>query len=317
MKLDRDILRKLPLALRIEIEENAQRKSLTQSELAAAQQRIVEEIRKHKKPGTRTDLKSTSADVYAEVDRATAVVGKIFGESASHVERRLAVVEAARAEPKKFGKLMEDMDRTGRVNGAFKRLRVAKQAEAIRAEPPPMPNRGPYRVAVFDVPWPYEVRQEDVSHRAARPYPTMTLAAISALGPQVQKIMHDDFIGWFWTTNYHMRFAFDVLDAWGLEPRTILTWVKDRMGTGDWLRSQTEHCIMAIRGKPTVTLTNESTVLHAPMRGHSVKPTEFYDFVERLCPAPRYADIFSRYRHNERWDCHGNEAPPAMEAAAE
>lgn len=29
MKLNRDILRKLPLALRIEIEENAQRKSLT------------------------------------------------------------------------------------------------------------------------------------------------------------------------------------------------------------------------------------------------------------------------------------------------
>jgi hypothetical protein len=40
-----------------------------------------------------------------------------------------------------------------------------------------------------------------------------------------------------------------------------------------------------------------------------VKPIEFYDLVESLCPAPRYADIFSRYRHNDKWDCHGDEAP--------
>jgi len=83
------------------------------------------------------------------------------------------------------------------------------------------------------------------------------------------------------------------------------------MGMGDWLRGQTEHCIMAVRGKPVVTLTNQTTLLHAPVRGHSVKPVEFYDLVESLCPAPRYADLFSRYRHNDKWDCHGDEAPPA------
>jgi N6-adenosine-specific RNA methylase IME4 len=106
-----------------------------------------------------------------------------------------------------------------------------------------------------------------------------------------------------------MREAFDLLDAWGFEPKTILTWAKDKMGMGDWLRLQTEHCIMAVRGKPVVTLTHQTTLLHAPGRGHSVKPTEFYDLVESLCPAPRYADLFSRYRHNDKWDCHGNEAP--------
>jgi N6-adenosine-specific RNA methylase IME4 len=107
-----------------------------------------------------------------------------------------------------------------------------------------------------------------------------------------------------------MREAFTVLDAWGFEQKTILTWVKDRFGNGDWLRGQTEHCILAVRGKPVVTLTNQSTVLHAPSRGHSAKPMEFYELVESLCPAPRYADLFSRYRHNDKWDCHGDEAPP-------
>jgi hypothetical protein len=42
-----------------------------------------------------------------------------------------------------------------------------------------------------------------------------------------------------------------------------------------------------------------------------VKPVEFYELVESLCPAPRYADLFSRYQHNDKWDCHGDQAPTA------
>ena len=29
-----------------------------------------------------------------------------------------------------------------------------------------------------------------------------------------------------------------------------------------------------------------------------------------VVPAPRYADLFSRYQHNDKWHCHGDEAPP-------
>jgi N6-adenosine-specific RNA methylase IME4 len=136
----------------------------------------------------------------------------------------------------------------------------------------------------------------------------MTIADIWAVG--VPSIAHEDCIVWLWVTNWYMRHGFEVLAAWGFEPNTILTWDKGRLGNGDWLRGQTEHAILAIRGKPTVTLTNQTTLLRAPWRGHSVKPVEFYDLVESLCPAPRYADLFSRYRHNDKWDCHGDEAPP-------
>ena len=143
----------------------------------------------------------------------------------------------------------------------------------------------------------------------------MRIDDIKAMAPMIQGLLHADVVMWFWVTNFWMRTAYDVLDAWGLEAKTILTWVKDRMGNGYWLRDQSEHCIMAVRGKPTVTLSNETTVLHAPRSNiHSAKPVEFYDFVERLCPAPRYLDLFSRYRHNESWDCYGDQAP-AMEAA--
>jgi N6-adenosine-specific RNA methylase IME4 len=63
---------------------------------------------------------------------------------------------------------------------------------------------------------------------------------------------------------------------------------------------------MAVRGNPIVELTNQTTVLHGKVREHSRKPDEFYAFVERLCPAPRYAYLFSR-TERDRWDCHGDE----------
>jgi N6-adenosine-specific RNA methylase IME4 len=229
------------------------------------------------------------------------------------LEKAEAIVDAAEAEPEKFGKLLADMDRTGKVNGVFKRLQVAQQAELIRAEPPPLPGNGPYRVGTIDFPWPYEARQNDPSQRGVLPYPSMSMEAIQRFArEQLAPLMHDDSLVWMWCTNFYLiRYAAPVLDALGFSERSILTWVKTNFGTGDWLRSQTEHAVLAIRGKPTVTLTNESTVLFAPARGHSAKPVEFYELVERLCPAPRYADFYSRYQHNEKWDCYGDQAPAA------
>jgi N6-adenosine-specific RNA methylase IME4 len=307
MELTRDILRQLPFSLQVEIEENAQRKSLTQTELAHQQERILKELRKYTEPGARNDLQPTFAKGFAEV-RPTAIVGKIFNESHRQVEKRLAIVAAAEAEPAKYGKLADDMDRTGRVNGPFKRLKVMRQAAAIRAEPPPYPNRGPYRVIAADVPWPYEVRQDDPSHRATHPYPQMSIAQICAERDKVAAIAHDDCVLWLWTTNHHMRQAFDVLEAWGFEYKTMLTWVKDKFGNGDWLRGQTEHALMAVRGKPIVELINQSTVLHGPLRANSQKPDEFLPFVESLCPAPRYAYLFARAFKRDLWDAHGDEA---------
>ena len=236
-------------------------------------------------------------------------IGAFAGVSGRTVEKIAAIVDAADVEPAKFGKFLADMDRTGRVNGVYRRLRIAKQAELIRAEPPPLPGRGPYRVTVCDPPWPYEIRDEDPSHRGVRPYPSMSIEQICAL--DVAPLMAEDSVFWLWVPGFHLAQGVHatVLRAWRLEPKTVMSWGKDRMGTGDLLRSQTEYVVMATRGSPVLTLTNQSTLLLAPARGHSLKPRKFYDLVESLCPASRYADLFSRYRHNDKWDCHGDEAP--------
>src|SRR5262249_33630295 len=162
---------------------NEQRKALSQSELALEQRRILEELRKHIAPGKRNDLKDgTSEKAFSQVaageNRATAIVGRLYNESHKQVEKRLAIVAAAEAEPERFGKLVADMDRTDRVNGVHRRLKIAKQAEQIRAEPPPLPGNGPYRVIVIDVPWQTKVRGDDPSCRRVPPFPPMSIEEI-------------------------------------------------------------------------------------------------------------------------------------------
>ena len=234
--------------------------------------------------------------------------------TAKDIARAGEVAKAADAEPEKYSHLLDAMGRTGRVTGAHRNLMVAKKAEAIAAEPPPLPQ-GPFRVIVADPPWAYNSRATDVSHRAANPYPQMAIDAIRAL--PVASLAHDDAILWLWTTNSHLREAFTVVDAWGFRHKTILTWAKDRIGTGDWLRGQTEHCLVAVRGRPVVTLSNQSTLLTAPMREHSRKPDEFYALVESLCPAPAGGrlELFAR-QARPGWAAMGAEIDrfPAAEA---
>jgi N6-adenosine-specific RNA methylase IME4 len=277
--------------VRGEYVENTARKDFTLSE-AVAIKRALEPLEKaaaKERQGTRTD-KHLGKLPTSSMGHAADKAAKATGMARRTLEKAEAVVNAAEAEPAKFGRLLEDVDRTGRANGVYRRLKIAKQAEAIRAEPPPLPSNGPYRVIVVDPPWPYEVRDEDPSRRGVRPYATMSIADIRAT--KLSNIAHADCIAWLWVTNHHTREAYELLHVWGFQPKTILTWAKDKMGMGDWLRGQTEHCIMAVRGKPVVTLTNQTTLLRAPVRAHSQKPVEFYDLVESLCPAPRYADLF-------------------------
>ena len=96
-----------------------------------------------------------------------------------------------------------------------------------------------------------------------------------------------------------------LVQHWGFRHKTVLTWVKDRVGLGDWLRGQTEHCLLATRGRPVVTLSGQTTVLRGAVREHSRKPEEFYRLVESLCPGSK-VELFAR-APRPGWAAHGDE----------
>src|SRR5262249_52203698 len=122
-------------------------------------------------------------------------------------------------------------------------------------------------------------------------------------------IAADNAILWLWTTNAHLRVAFDVVEAWGFEYRSLLTWVKDRMGTGEWLRGRTEHCLLATRGRPVFRSGSHTTALEAVRRQHSQKPEEFYALVEAVCPGGKI-ELFARVKRTG-WQVFGNESDGA------
>ena len=255
----------------------------------------------------------------ADKGRAVAKIAKATGKGARTLEKAEAIVAAAEKEPAKFGKLKSDMDKSGRVDGPFKRLQTMLAAEQIRKEPPPLPGNGPYRGIVADPPWAAEPEDDDPARleRGYYPYPTMTPAQIAAM--PVASIVHDDCVLGLWITNFHLvrGHHLEILEAWGFEPITLRTWVKDRMGRGQVLRGQTEHCIIATRGKPVIQVDNITTLFRAMAdKGHhSRKPQKFYDNFERLVAAPRYATLFETVDRGPKWDGHGDKV--AFKEAAE
>lgn len=138
----------LPLGLRIEIDENLQRKPLTQSELARQQRHLLELIRNHTRPGARNDLANpTSAKSFAEVTRSTKLLAQLYGgrESYRQIEKRIEVLGAGEANPKRFGPLVAHMDRTDKVHEAYTELRRIQ-----REESEPIQNKGDARMIVGD-----------------------------------------------------------------------------------------------------------------------------------------------------------------------
>jgi N6-adenosine-specific RNA methylase IME4 len=309
--------------VRGEYAENTERENFTLTEAVAIKRAVEPQIKaeaqQRKVQGGKLKSKAGANLAHAPKGKTRDLVAKRTGKSRTTLAKAEALVAALEAEPHnvKIKRLVEAMEKSGRADAPYRRLTIMKQAKAIRAEPPPLPGNGPYRGGMIDIPWAYEP-DDDSPTRGVLPYPTLSIAQACAL--DIDAIMHADAALFMWVTNFILArgLHLKILSTWGgFEPKTIITWPKARHTfKAHWLRGQTEHIVMAVRGKPVIDLTDAdlSTLLRGPFRlvrkgEHSAKPVEAYDFVERLCPAPRYCDLFSRYQHNDKWDCHGDQAP--------
>jgi N6-adenosine-specific RNA methylase IME4 len=233
-------------------------------------------------------------------------VAEMVGMARTTYQEASAVVEAAENDVENYGDLVVMMDANRKVHPAYKELRkrlreddIAQQREAIAKIAPESVTE--FDVIVIDPPWPYGTKYDPAGRRAANPYPEMSLEEIAKIQPPAKA----DCVLWLWTTHKFMRHSFVLLDGWGFRDVAILTWVKDRMGLGSWLRSQSEFCIMAIKGKPTISLSNQTTIITGPLREHSRKPDEFYAMVDSLCVGAK-CDYFSR-EAREGWSQYGND----------
>lgn len=151
-----------------------------------------------------------------------------------------------------------------------------------------------------DPPW--DVQQKGGLGAQAH-YDLMTLEAIKAM--PVRDLAAPDAHLWLWVTNATLRAGYDVIEAWGFTPRSPLTWIKPRLGLGNYLRNATEHLLLGTRGNAPVRFRAQPTWMFAPLQEHSHKPEEQYAVIERISHGP-FLELFAR-RRQLGWAVWGNE----------
>ncbi len=157
-----------------------------------------------------------------------------------------------------------------------------------------------FSTILADPPW--DVQQKGERGAQAH-YRLMDVASIKAM--PVAAFATPDAHLWLWVTNATLRAGYDVMEAWGFTPRSPLTWVKPRLGLGQYLRNSTEHLILGTRGSAPVRYRAQPTWMFAPLQDHSHKPEEQYAVIERISDGP-YLELFAR-RRQPGWSVWGNE----------
>ncbi len=191
-----------------------------------------------------------------------------------------------------------------------------------------------YTTVVADPPWPYKTPGQigkTLKHRpnrdagiskygagSAARYGTMSMDDLKRL--RVADVVFDNAHLYLWTTNGFIEQAYSLARAWGFDPKTIITWTKTRqldgqpsMKMGYYYRGATEHCLFCVRGSLRLRGAAHSTAILQPRTPHSVKPSYFYDMVERQSPGA-YLELFARQKR-DGWDSWGNEMPNNVDLA--
>jgi N6-adenosine-specific RNA methylase IME4 len=179
---------------------------------------------------------------------------------------------------------------------------------------------GKFRCVEVDPPWQYQDNLPGKGRGATKHYRTLTVAEVAML--PIPDLAEDDAHLWVWTTNQFMRETFSLIEHWGFTFKAPLTWgkttddgLRPRIGMGHYLRNNTEHCFMAVRGKlPALSPRNVPSYFLAPRGRHSHKPDEAYRIIRRVSPGP-YLSLFQR-TPREEFVIWGDQAPEGQADAA-
>jgi N6-adenosine-specific RNA methylase IME4 len=163
---------------------------------------------------------------------------------------------------------------------------AADEARVLQLRPRP----GKYRTLVIDPAWEY-----DWLSLAGRAKPRYAMQSLDQLRALDLKQWADEEAGchlYCWTTNNFMYEACKLVEHWGFQHRTLITWIKPPpFGLGSYFRNSTEHVLFATLGKTTTRHAAASIPTHFEARRgeHSEKPEKFYEIV-RAASYPPYGE---------------------------
>jgi N6-adenosine-specific RNA methylase IME4 len=170
-------------------------------------------------------------------------------------------------------------------------------------------KRNKYKTIYVDPPWP-EVGGGKIKRGADKHYSLMSVDEIALYGDLINMVAQENCHLYLWATNNYLKDAFRLLEKWGWKYITMITWMKDRKGLGQYFRGKTEHCLFARKGVlPYRTKDGkraQGVTGFIESRGkHSAKPKTMREMIELVSYAPRL-EMFAREKH-KGWDVWGNE----------
>jgi N6-adenosine-specific RNA methylase IME4 len=152
-----------------------------------------------------------------------------------------------------------------------------------------------------DPPWQYGNQATRAS--TDKNYPTMSMDDLLSL--PVSSHAADDAQLHLWTTNSFIAEALKLIEAWGFTYKTMLVWVKPKIGIGNYWRNAHELMLLGVRGSaPFADHSIRSWQEHDTLE-HSQKPELFRKLIERVSAGP-YLELFGR-RPIDGWTVWGNE----------
>lgn len=210
---------------------------------------------------------------------------------------------------------LQDEDKDATVHAVLKEItygdkksrrdaHLKKTADRLKA----LPDKR-YGLIYLDPEWKFETRSEKGKDRAAdNHYSTSAFDVIKAR--DIASLAGPNCILMLWITVPFIGRLSELLDAWGFEYKSMLTWDKEKIAHGYWFRGQTEHLVIATRGKVAAPARGKqlSSLWREKAGEHSTKPEGILDWIDAQYPAPfPKIELNRRGPAREGWDAHGPE----------
>lgn len=190
---------------------------------------------------------------------------------------------------------------------------LQRQARAAEMKQAPELPTAKYRVWYADPPWQYGnagvITDNDAYGRAARHYPSMSIAELCAMGNAIKERCEPDAVLFMWVTSPLLEECFDVIRAWGFQYKTSFVWDKVGHNFGHYNSVRHELLLVCTRGSctPDDKTLHDSVISIEKSRTHSEKPQEFRQMIDSLYTWGKRIELFARVQA-DGWDTWGNQS---------
>lgn len=159
-----------------------------------------------------------------------------------------------------------------------------------------------FEILYADPPWKYKDKAQAGNRGAECKYPVLDLKALMEL--PVAEVMAPNSVAFIWGTWPLLDDVQQLMTSWGFRYKTCgFLWVKKNKkstdtnfwGMGNWSRSNTEFCLLGVRGKPKRVARNIHQVIEHPIMKHSEKPAIVREKIVQLAGDKPRLELFTRH----------------------